>query len=214
MMCREAQELLPDYADHNLPEMTRRRFENHLAVCDGCRSEYHIWKESSEWIQLNKEQYAPVPTARSIVDAVMSRILSEEKWAIPIGKKVFTLTAKMRRLGISAAVVLLMLCTFTLYTNTRTDEAEEAMIMNGEIVAMSSISEKTPVISSNLHDADGTYIVSSEPLPADTAEVDKVSGQIMPEEEKTDVFKPKYGIILSFFGILVTVIGMSWITRA
>ncbi|MCK9912416.1 hypothetical protein MXD81_24895, partial [Microbacteriaceae bacterium K1510] len=83
--------------------------EYHIEGCEGCRSEYHVWKESGGWIQADKEQYSTVTTARSIVDAVMARILSEEKWAIPIGRKVFTLTARMRRIGASVAMILLIL---------------------------------------------------------------------------------------------------------
>lgn len=213
MRCEEVQDLIPEYADNQLPEITHRRVDNHIAGCDGCRSEYQIWKESGSWIQADKEQYSTVTAARSIVDAVMARILSEEKWAIPIGRKVFTLTARMRRIGASAAMILLMLCAFTLYSNTKADESAEAMLMNGHMVAMNT-TDKAAVISSNLQDEDGTYTVQEEPLPSSNEDPAKNSAQALPIENEADSLKPKYGLILSFFGILITVIGMSWMTRA
>jgi hypothetical protein len=214
MKCEEFQDLLPEYADNQLSEMTLRRVEQHLADCAGCRSEYKMWSESGTWIQANKQQYASVTTARSIVDAVMARILSEEKWAIPIGKKVFTLTARMRRIGFSAAMVLLLLCGFTLYANTNANEEAESLLMNGEIVAMNSLDDKAQVISSNLHNEDGTFIVGGETLPSDDKNVNNETVQLLPIQSDAEAFKPKYGLILSFFGILITVIGMSWMTRA
>jgi hypothetical protein len=214
MKCEEVQDLLPEYADNQLPEMTLRQIEQHIAGCADCRSEYKMWKQSGTWIQANKDQYASVKTAKSIVDAVMARILSEEKWAIPIGKKVFTLTARMRRIGFSVAMILLIVCGFTLYSNTNADEEAESLLMNGEAVAMNTIDDKAQVISSNLHNEDGTFIVGSEPLSSEEEKIDNTASQFLPIQSDAEAFKPKYGLILSFFGILITVIGMSWMTRA
>ena len=36
LVCREFVELVTDYLDGALPETERRRFEAHLAECDGC----------------------------------------------------------------------------------------------------------------------------------------------------------------------------------
>jgi anti-sigma factor RsiW len=216
MRCEEVQELMSDYTDNQLPEVTARRIDNHLATCYACRSEYAIWAESGNWIQAEKEQYTSVSSARSIVDAVMQRILSEEKWAIPIGKKVFTLTARMRRFSLSAAAILLMVCTFSLYNNTHAP-ADDNLVVGGEVVAMNV--EKAPqVISSSVQSNDGTYIVESEPVSSESEPIAKsTTASLLPiegETVETETEKPKYSLILSFFGILVTVLTMSWITRA
>ncbi len=214
MRCEEVQEYLPDYTDNQLPEVTSRRIDNHLANCHSCRSEYAIWTESSDWIQAEKEQYTSVTTARSIVDAVMNRILSEEKWAIPIGKKVFTLTAKMRRLSLSAAAILLMVCGFSLFNNTESPQ-EASVLVGGEVVAMNE--EKAPqVISSAIQSGDGTYNVEAESLSVESEPIVKSSAALLPIEgdaSESETGKPKYSLILSFFGILVTVLAMSWLTR-
>jgi hypothetical protein len=216
MRCEEVQDLLPDYADNQLPEVTRRRIDHHLASCRSCRSDYELWSESSDWIQADKEQYTSVSAARSIVDAVMNRILSEEKWAIPIGKKVYTLSARTRRIGASAAVILLLLFGFTLYSNTSVTEDANALLINGEVVAMNNV-EKVQVISSSFQADDGTYIVEPEPLPAESEPpTESAAASILPidgEKAESDTAKPKYSFILSFFGILVTVLSMSWLTR-
>jgi hypothetical protein len=216
MRCEEVQELMSDYTDNQLPEVTARRIDNHLATCHACRSEYAIWAESGNWIQAEKEQYTSVSSARSIVDAVMQRILSEEKWAIPIGKKVFTLTARMRRFSLSAAAILLMMCTFSLYNNTHAP-ADDNLVVGGEVVAMNV--EKAPqVISSSVQSNDGTYIVESEPVSSESEPIAKsTTASLLPidgEAVETETEKPKYSLILSFFGILVSVLTMSWITRA
>ncbi|MFY0543078.1 zf-HC2 domain-containing protein [Brevibacillus sp. H7] len=215
MRCEEVQEYIPDYADKLLPEVTSRRIDNHLASCKSCRSEYVVWAESGNWIQAEKEQYASVSTARSIVDAVMNRILSEEKWAIPFGKKVFTLTARMRRFSLSAAAVLLLLCGFSLYNNTHSPQETNALLVGGEVVSMNV--EKAPqVISSSIQSDDGTYIVESEPVSAESEPTSKSSPSVLPIDGETtegEPAKPKYSLILSFFGILVTVLAMSWLTR-
>ena len=36
LVCREFVELVTDYLDGSLPDAERRRFEAHLAECDGC----------------------------------------------------------------------------------------------------------------------------------------------------------------------------------
>jgi hypothetical protein len=218
MRCEEVQDLIPEYADNQLPEVTRRRIDHHLAACRSCRSEYDIWSESSDWIRADKEQYASVSAARSIVDAVMNRILSEEKWAIPIGKKVYTLTARTRRIGSSAAVILLLLFGFTLYSNTSVTEDANALLIDGEVVAMTN-AEKVQVISSSIQADDGTYIVEPEPHSAKSEPLtESASASILPidggSKAESDTEKPKYSFILSFFGILVTVLSMSWLTRA
>ena len=37
LSCQEVVELVTDYLEGALPEDERRRFEDHLASCDGCR---------------------------------------------------------------------------------------------------------------------------------------------------------------------------------
>jgi predicted anti-sigma-YlaC factor YlaD len=214
MKCEEVQELMPDYADGLLSEVTRRRIDNHLTSCRACDADYALWKDSGDWMKSDREQYHAVAPSKSIVDAVMARILSEEKWAIPIGRKVFTVTARMRRVGACAAIILLMLCSFTLYVNTSSTEQANSLMIDGEVVAMG---KKAQVITSSMQTADGTYVVEPQPLVSDEKPLVKGTASIVPfngDHEPTDPTKPNYGIVLSVFGILVTVLSMSWLTRA
>lgn len=209
MKCEEAQELIVEYSDQLLPEVTKRRVDQHLATCSSCREEFKVWSESSKWIQVDKEQSSQIAPTKSIVDAVMARILSEEKWAIPIGKKVFTLTARMRRLGASAAVILLMLCGFTLFANSGQPES----VAGADFPSQSKMEVVSSAISSN----DGVSEVVTEPAPSvdsAIASTQSTPAPVMIENSGVDTGGPNYSVILSFFGILITVIAMSWLMRA
>lgn len=215
MRCEEVQGILPEYAENLLPEVTQRRVDNHMAACHACRADYELWSDSGDWMKTDKEEYLAVTPSRSIVDAVMARILSEEKWAIPIGRKIFTLTARMRRIGVSAAVILLMLFTFSLYLNTSSTEQANSLVINGEVMAMNS--SKTQVISSSMQSDDGTYVVEAQPFSSQEETLANATASIAPLDGKpssSDLAKPNYSIVLSVFGILVTVLTMSWLTRA
>lgn len=216
MKCEEAQGFVTEYLDHQLPEVTRRRIDHHLAKCSACRSEYAIWQESNEWIQADKYHYSSIAAPHSFVDAVMARILSEEKWAIPIGKKVFTLTARMRILSVSAAAVLLMLFSFSLFNQTnQNDFSNNALIPSGESLAMVA-SNKAQVVSASLQTDDGTYVVQPEPAPKSSEplnEIETASSSVFSLQDGSEPMKTNYGIILSIFGILITVLSVSWLSR-
>ncbi|UFJ42764.1 zf-HC2 domain-containing protein [Brevibacillus humidisoli] len=207
MKCEEAQQLLTEYTDNLLPEITRRRLDQHLETCLSCRTEHDLWKDSGKWIQAEKEKYANVHSPKkSIVDAVMERILSEEKWAIPIGRKVFTVTARMRRLGALAAMVLLALCSFALYTHSG-----EEKLMAGTIVTPT----KTEVISASIEITTDQGESATATVPPDSSQVASAAGGIGYDLNQEQAgTKPNYGLIFGFFGILVTVLAMSWLTRA
>lgn len=214
MRCEEVQEMLPDYAENLLNEVTQRRVDNHLATCGACRADYELWADSGEWIKADKEDYHSVTPSRSIVDAVMARILSEEKWAIPIGRKIFTVTARMRRIGASAAVILLMLFSFTLYLNTSSTQQANALLIDGELMAMGT--PKIQVVSSSIQSDDGTYVVEVGPQYGQQEQLANATASILPLDGgpiSSEPSKPNYSIVLSVFGILVTVITMSWLTR-
>ncbi|KZE55483.1 hypothetical protein AV540_05365 [Brevibacillus parabrevis] len=215
MKCEEVQEILPEYAENLLSEVTQRRVDHHMASCYACRADYEIWSDSGEWMEMDKEEYHSVTPSRSIVDAVMARILSEEQWAIPIGRKIFSVTARMRRMGASVAVLLLLLFTFTLYVNSTSTEQANSLVINGEVMAVNT--PKAQVISSSMQTDDGTYVVEAQPLTSQSEALASATASIVPLDGKpaaTDSAKPNYPIVLSVFGILITVLTMSWLTRA
>lgn len=229
MRCDEAQDLLPDYADNSLPELTRRRMDHHLVGCAACRSEYEFISDSSDWFESDKQQYATVSATTSIVDVVMARILSEEKWAIPIGRKVFTLTAKMRRIGLSAAMILFMLCSFTLYSHT--DQQQDAFIpyrakaesiTSDNLKANVGMAEETSALPEEIEST--VAVVGSDQQTEVTdasnmtllAQADASASTLaeITSDNQSSHTKPNFALVLSFFGILITVLSMSWITRA
>ena len=214
MRCEEVQEILPDYAENLLNEVTQRRVDNHLAACSACRADYELWKDSGDWISADRAEYHSITPSRSIVDAVMARILSEEKWAIPIGRKIFTVTARMRRMGASAAVILLMLFSFTLYLSSSSTEQANALVIDGELMEIHT--PKTQVISSSMQSDNGTYVVEVGPHFGQEEHLANATASIIPLDAppvSSEPSEPNYSIALSVFGILVTVITMSWLTR-
>lgn len=38
LVCQELVELITDYLEGTLPRRTRKRFEKHLGICDGCKA--------------------------------------------------------------------------------------------------------------------------------------------------------------------------------
>ncbi|QDX93833.1 zf-HC2 domain-containing protein [Brevibacillus laterosporus] len=216
MRCDEAQEMLHDYAQGNLPELSERRLQNHLACCDSCHSQYDVLLDSDKFIQMHKEDYIANPPATSIVDAVMARILSEEKWAIPIGKKVFTLTVRMRRIGLSVAMVLLMICSFTLYHNSD-DNLNSFMPYTAKAEALSSDNVKPEVSTASETDQDvavQTIDSGGETAAPLLKHQKEMRVNVITSDMEPSSNKPNYSVILSFFGILITVLTMSWFTRA
>lgn len=214
MRCEEVQDRLEEYCDNRLPELMRRKISHHLGMCNSCRSEYEVISESGAWLQSDREQYASVSMTKSIVEAVMARIMSEEKWAIPIGKKVFTLTARMRRIGVSAAIILLFLCSFTLYTKTDNHDVFAAAMVSPtishEVVSASEDKEMSPA---QPHENIGLDEVEQGPteLAASPTSNIPLNHGIPVNEDKSS---HNYSLILSLFGIVVTVITMSWMSRA
>lgn len=215
MKCEDVQELISEYAEERLPEMTKRRVDQHLAGCPSCKSDYQFWADSSSWMQEERKQYSAVTTARSIVDAVMARILSEEKWAIPFGGKVFTLTARMRRAGASAAVVLLLLSAFSLYSES--NASDQALFPESGIVAMvppmGVAEEKVDSVKSAGGEEAVETTVDTIKSASEEEGFDLATEQILPVDQTMGEGKPNFGLILGFFGILITVIAMSWMTR-
>ncbi|MGC5324580.1 zf-HC2 domain-containing protein [Brevibacillus sp. SYSU BS000544] len=204
MKCEEVQDLIIEYTDQKLPELTKRRVDQHLDTCESCSADYEVWMESSTWLPVEKDLTAQVASSKSIVDSVMARILSEEKWAIPIGRKVFTLTARMRQFGASAAVILLMLSAFAVFSNS----TQETYVAGVDVGTTTS---KTQVVSSEISTSEGIVEVVSD-LP--TTEVTEIaSPPVIIDNNQSVPTGPNYTLIIGFFGILITVIGSSWLMR-
>lgn len=203
MKCEEVLEMMAEYADNLLPESMRVRVEEHLVACDACRTECELWTKSGLWLQMDKEQYNSVHAPRSIVDAVMTRIFAEDRWAIPIRQKVFTVTARMWRFAVSTALVLLILCGLSLYTIS-----QEGLIGDNHLFTPT----KPEAIAASIETTPGiAQIHANSGFPA----AGEVASSVFVYETGVSLAeKPDFVIIVSLFGILTAVITMSWLSRA
>jgi len=60
LTCQELVELVTDYLERRLPEAERARFEEHLGVCDGCRTHVEQMRQALKVAgRLREEAVAP-----------------------------------------------------------------------------------------------------------------------------------------------------------
>lgn len=77
--------------------------------------------------------------------------------------------------------------------------------------------KQAQVVTSSMQTEDGTYIVESDQLVSEGQPLANATASIVPMDGKqgaSEYESPNYAVVLSVFGILVTVLTMSWFTRA
>jgi anti-sigma factor RsiW len=69
LVCREFVELVTDYLDGVLPEAERRRFEAHLAGCDGCEGYFEDTRRLVATLRAAPEPPADPDTREALLRA-------------------------------------------------------------------------------------------------------------------------------------------------
>ena len=69
LVCREFVELVTDYLDGALPEQERRRFEAHLAECDGCEGYLEDTRALIETLRATPQPPADAATRAALLSA-------------------------------------------------------------------------------------------------------------------------------------------------
>jgi len=72
LTCQELVELVTDYLELRLPEAERARFEEHLGICDGCRTHLEQMRQTLKAAGRLREE-AVAPSAR---DALLAAFRS------------------------------------------------------------------------------------------------------------------------------------------
>lgn len=202
MKCQEIQQLLSEYEDGTLSDLNRKRVEQHLDECTHCREESIVWRESREWILREKSHYMNVQGIHSVADLVMSRIMAEEKWAF-FGKRIVTISSRLRKWGMSAAVILLLVSCFHL------------VIQSGErYESVSNLPPAKPqVISSSLETTEGLdpFAVPNEM----EITVEKESASIIEplDDSETSAHISSLPIAVGVIGLILTILSLSWFNR-
>jgi anti-sigma factor RsiW len=69
LTCHEVIEVLTDYLEDALPQMERRRVEEHLAACDGCTAYLEQLRETIRLTGMLTEDQIPVEQKEQLLDA-------------------------------------------------------------------------------------------------------------------------------------------------
>jgi anti-sigma factor RsiW len=69
LACRELVELVTDYFEDALPRRERRRFERHIAGCDGCRTYVEQMRITSRALGGLTEETISVEARDALLDA-------------------------------------------------------------------------------------------------------------------------------------------------
>jgi hypothetical protein len=207
MDCLTVLLMLPDYVEGSLPADMAKSIEQHLPSCSACKEEHaHCLDEGSLLIH---SPSLPVDYHEfSISGKVMDRIMQENKWASPssVSRKTLGLSRFARRTGMIAAFVFLLLFTWPLLNVQKEASAVSvtaAQAADGTTDTVSSMEQlqwqpERPVQPSKIQY--GVVASIGDPI------VYKVQNS---EHGET----LNYGFLASLFGILMSVVTMSWLSH-
>ena len=69
MVCRELVEVITDYLEGNLSRRDKRRFERHLAACDGCTAYLEQMRQTIRLTGALTEEQIPEPVKARLLEA-------------------------------------------------------------------------------------------------------------------------------------------------
>lgn len=205
MRCQEVGSLTKNYYKGSLDEFTRIKIHHHLAGCKTCTEEFDMWTRGEEYI---KRPATPLSGSKThsnsdVMNSVMGRIKQEEKWANPSFQKPKTYSKNTKTLvSFVGSMLLIFLILFTVTTLTPQTELVSDPVVNVEMLEGSWDLNKI-VLREQVAEEEATMsfqVVASLSDPIIYT---------LPTEE-TNI---PYGIILSVFGMLCVILGLSWITR-
>jgi|GEM_PF-4109014 len=206
MRCIEVQALITQYYSNELDEYTKIRIHHHLSKCPDCTDMYAMWKRGEDYLSLPVKD-SPDPSSlpsSKMLSNVMGRIQQEEKWANPVVTRQSSSGNKTKIIFsffISMLFILVLLGSMTLMIPDQIEPTHN--------VAQTSMMEGFDFNHIVLEKKEKT---SQEQTSMDfkvVASIDNALVYSLPEENSM----PPIGLVLSIFGILCVILGMSWITR-
>ncbi|WCK56094.1 hypothetical protein PP175_09375 [Aneurinibacillus sp. Ricciae_BoGa-3] len=205
MDCKTVRKLLDD---PYLPEDKMVELEEHIDKCPDCKAEYSFYinfalDEQQTFLHpahLSKE-YESV----SVCDSVMQRIRQENKWADPING--ITVGMPRRRRITLALVTLLMLITGWVALIVQWNHSNEGAL------AYTNNSTTDTLLSARALKLNDTAGQSSPKKIQYGIVSSTANAALYHSEDKNNNFGVNYGLLASLFGILVTVVSISWLLR-
>jgi hypothetical protein len=202
MKCNEIIPLLPLYTTHSLPSQSARRVAFHLAVCKDCQWEYRVWRESHKVLGEGTSSLM-LENRPSIADKVMSRIIVEERWSLPGSGRPVRLPRLAKRWITSVAVLFILVAGVMLFGAAQSNQLTHFnytewkkvpttdFVMSADQLRVGKPHESQDLRYRIVASVGNT--LDARPLPASPVH--------------------NIGLIAAIFGILVTVVGMSWLSR-
>jgi hypothetical protein len=206
MRCQEVGSLTKNYYSGSIDEFTRIKIHHHLAGCKSCTEEFDMWSRGEEYMRSSSSHStgSKSQTTSAVMNSVMGRIQQEEKWANPSFQQTKSYSKSTKTLVSFVGSMLLIV--FVLFFAT-------TLSPQTELVA------DHPVVEVEMLEGswDLNKIVLREHGPGEETSMSfQVVASLgdpiiytLPTEER----KIPFGIILSVFGFLCIILGMSWITR-
>ena len=193
MNCREAQEYIPLLWDAPPTHSRRIKLEKHIEGCPYCANEWAIWQESNTLLHEIKEDISE-ERAEAINATVMERIYLESPWLLPgDGKSAGNSAVFRHRISLWIACFLaVFLCSFlyfTMFKNPTNLTDPQSGIVDTGVAGLT---------------VDWT---SSYPATANG------HGIIEPLVASMGPSHPQYWMILSMFGIALSVFSLTRLNR-
>ncbi|RKD25728.1 hypothetical protein BEP19_01945 [Ammoniphilus oxalaticus] len=211
MRCSDAVHLMAGYVEQTLPEHSMRAMKHHLRICENCRMESVIWKESSVLFNMgfaDESRPAKVDGLESSVTAegVMARLAKEERWSFPITRRVFRLPPSMKRWVTTLSILFMLVFGLLMYA---TLEADRGIVVDGD---WQQLTASNVVLS-----IDQLSASSKQPEPAAKKDIryHMIAGVGDPLQfnRYREATAPNVGLVGGFLGIMITVVSMSWLSR-
>lgn len=206
MRCQEVGSLIKNYYTDSLDEFTRIKIHHHLAGCKSCTEEFDMWSRGEEYIKKSTTHPTGVKAqaTSAVMDSVMGRIQQEEKWANPSFQQTASYS-KSTKTVVSFVGSMLLIFFVLFFATTLTPQTE--LVADHPVVGVEMLEGSWDI----------NKIVLREHGPGEETSMNfqvvaSLSDPIiytLPTEERNI----PYGIILSVFGFLCIILGMSWITR-
>lgn len=207
MKCSNAIHLMAGYVDQTLPEHSMKAMKLHLSQCQECQMEYIIWKESSELFQTDFSTL-PIPetsTTTSMAEGVMARLAREDKWTFPITAHAFAVSPSAKRWLTTLSILFLLVFGVLMYGTFNLDQT--ANIDQGQV-------EWKDLSSSQMVIAIDQLVANTEEKSSDMRYRLMASIGDPLNLDHSSYTPPNAGLVTGFLGIMVTVVTMSWLSRA
>lgn len=69
LTCKEVVEIVTDYLEGTMSDEERRRFDEHVAVCEGCDTYVHQMRETIRLSGMLTEEQVPDPQKEALLSA-------------------------------------------------------------------------------------------------------------------------------------------------